>query len=904
MATIIKRLVKGSPLTNAEGDSNFENLNVEKLERDGSVPMTDKLVTPGVQSSSTENGLRLFNQAGDLVAILGPNNSQNLIIEGNIEVGEQSQGANLNLSGGDITARNLFISGKIISSELGVQYGVSGDGDIFRGTAETVNNQLVITTNVILKLVTVEGEFNIGNEVTGSQSNVTATVTRVEGNSIYVELENETDEFIVGETISYFSNTGVLSVIVDASSYEKGQKLKLFGASIPGTSTPAATPAASATKVGSGTGNTYYYWITQFRYSDGKVSAVRKISGNVVHRLASEFNTDNHISLRLSRSSVEYGMLVYRATSDDLSQSILIDVLGHDALGNATTNIVYVDYGGFANTEWSTKNQSGEYTETSGMIHFPLSGNNLTLEGWIFGTVDEVQGSNKIILDANYDLNTNSKVEFVHDNTQGIQQFIDDQRELNLLGAEFPNGTYYSSKLKVPSDFEISGSGKQTIIKQIPWNFDYWDDASATNERGNIFVPLEAAPQNIFFRNLSIDGNFICNTRYDEFSATYLVNIPNGENVNFISMRIANSTGGGIFSFNTKYLRVQDCEIVDGGGTSYLGENLSPIYGGSAEYMTITNNLFENFLNPVDVSVSRIGTIVGNTVRNCGSGLLIYGSAHLLSSPNLLMGPDNEFLPSPDTMDSDYNAVNIILEPGVDYISPSYLYIERGVISYLGSENRLNQQGNEIPGTAVTLDSTINMLTQVNNAEELKDSYTNTQFGEPFINFISPNTGDYGRNSGYFQFKVLASDIAELPTLSKLITDHGDELVAGEEILGLAYRILATTYTYTDEGERIPIEASEFSVDGINKYITVTLQDETDFTTFVVNDIVKIFDHSSTPDITNTEGTVVDKIEDGLLKKIKVKLPDETDLNGAVDGEQTGYVTIRKTFIIAKGRIN
>jgi hypothetical protein len=904
MANIIKRITKGSPLTNAEVDSNFENLNVEKLERDGSVPMTDNLVTPGVQSSSTQDGLRLFNQAGELVAILGPNNTQNLIIEGNIEVGEQSQGANLNLSGGDITARNLFISGKIISSELGVQYGVSGDGDIFRGSGETINNKLVITTDVILKLVTIEGEFNVGNEISGSESGTSATITRIEGNSIYVELESEEDSFVVGETISYFNNTGVLSVIVDASSYETGQNLKLFGASIPGTSSPAATPAASANKVGSGTGTTYYYWVTQFRYSDGKVSPVRKISGNVVHRLASEFNAENHISLRLSRSSVEYGMLVYRSTADDLSSSKLIDVLGPDALGNATANIIYIDFGGYANTEWSTKDSGGAYTENSGIIHFPLSGSNVTLEGWVFATVDETQGSNKIILDTGYDLNADSSVSFVHDNTEGIQKFIDDQRELNLLGAEFPNGTYYTSKIKVPSNFEISGSGKQTVIKQIPWNFDYWDDAGNTNEKGNIFVPLEVSPTNMFFRNLSVDGNFICNARYDVAASTFLINIPNGENINFISMRIANSTGGGIYTLNTKYLRVQDCEVVNGGGVSYLGENLSPLYAGSAEYMTITNNLFENFLNPVDVSVSSIGTVVGNTVRNCGSGLLVYGSAHLVSSPNLLMGPDNEFLPSPDTMDSDYNAVNITLDPGVDYISPSYLYIERGVVSYLGSDNRNDQQANPIPGTAVELSSTINMLTQLNNAEELKEDYTNTQGGSPFINFISPDTGDYGRNEGYFQFKIVASDISEIPTLSKLITDHGDELLPGEEILGLAYRILAKTYTYTDVGERIEIASSEFSTQNDDKYVTITLQDSVDYTTFVVNDIVKVFSHSSTPDINNTEGTVVEKIEDGLTRKIKILLPAETDLTGAVGGGQTGYVTIRKTFIIAKGRIN
>lgn len=904
MATIIKRLVKGSPLTNAEGDANFENLNVEKLERDGSIPMTGDLKTSGLQSISEVDGLKLYNENGDLVATFGPDNNKNLIIEGNIEVGEQSAGANLNLSGGDITARNIFLSGKIISSELGVQYGVSGDGDIFRGTGAVANNKLVITMDVILKLITVSGTFNVGNIITGDESGATGTITRVEENNLYVKLDDPEVPFSVGETVSYFQNSGVVSIIIDSSSYKVGHKLKLFGASVPGTPIPDATLAAAVTKVGSGTGNTYYYWITQFNYSDGKVAAVRKISNNVVHRPAAEFNLDNHIALTLSRSGVEYGMAIYRATTDNLSESKLIDVLGPDQLGNITSNISYIDYGGFAKTEWSTKDNTGAYTADSGIIHFPLNGNNVVLQGWVTAEVETVDNPEQITLTAAYALNSSNEVVFVHDNTAGLQEFIDDQRELNVLGAEFPNGTYYTSKLKVPSNFEISGASKQTVIKQIPWNFDYWNDASSPNERGNIFVPLESEPQNVFFRNLSVDGNFINNVRYAEAASTYLISMPFGENVNFISMQVTNSTGGGIYSQNSKYIRVQDCEVLNGGGVSYLGENLSPLFAGGGEYITVTNNLFENFLSPVDTSVSRIGTVVGNTVRNCGSGLLIYGSAHLVSSPNLLMGPDNEFLPSPDTMDSDYNAINITLEPGVDYVSPSIYYLERGVAAWLGSQNREDDTATEIPGTSVELTSSINMLTKLNNAEQLRTDYTNTEGGQPFINFITSDLGEYGRNNGYLQFKILASAINEIPTLSELITDNSDILAPNEQIMGLAFRVLATTYTYTDENERIGILESTFSTEGSDKFITITLSNPADYVTFVVNDIVKIFGHSSTPDVNGTESTVAAKIEDGLLRKIKIQLPSSVDLTGAVDGEQTGYVTIRKTFIIAKGRIN
>lgn len=43
MATITLRATNGGPLTNAQVDANFTNLNTEKIERDGSIPMTGKL---------------------------------------------------------------------------------------------------------------------------------------------------------------------------------------------------------------------------------------------------------------------------------------------------------------------------------------------------------------------------------------------------------------------------------------------------------------------------------------------------------------------------------------------------------------------------------------------------------------------------------------------------------------------------------------------------------------------------------------------------------------------------------------------------------------------------------------------------------------------------------------------
>lgn len=908
MATIVKRSEKGTLLTNNELDNNFGNLNTEKLERDGSIPMTGDLVAPGVQATGSD-GFKIYNDDGDLVATIGAEGSSNVVFEGNISIGGDD--SSLDVGGGTLTVNNINVTGSIISSQLANQYKVSGNGDVFVATAAEVTDAsgtyITLTMDVVLNLVVVDGSFGVGNDVTGSVSGVTAIVTKVIGsNTLYVQLDNPNDEFIVGETITYASNSGTLNKIVDNTTFETGQKLKLFGASLLGSTGVPATPAASGQRVGEGFGTQYYYYIAQYRYNDGKLSTPYSIPSSVEHRPIDEFNNENNISLVLSRSSVEHGLAIYRSVGVD-NNSKLIAVLGPAELSNQVTNIPFVDYGGYAVTEWSTRDLSGAFTQESNLVHFPLSVPLQSLQGWITAEVkSRVSGTkNQVALTASYSLNSDGLVQFVYDNTAGLQAAINENRELGIQRFNLPNGTYFTSKLLTPSNFTISGSGQQTVLKQIPWNFDYYNDVIRQNEKGNIFSTLETFGENVFFENITVDGNSVNNVRYLEAASNYLVNMNGGININFNNVFIQNSVGGGIWAYETDYLRVQNTEIINGSLTYTglaSGAQLSPLYAGSSRYLSINNNLFENYLNPVDVSVTYIGTVVGNTIRNCGSGLLVFGSAHLLSSPNLIMGPDNEFIPGPDRFDSDYNSINITLEQGVDFFSPVYLYQESSELIYLGSTDLV---GN--PGTAVNLSADIKLLTKFNNAEQLRADYSNNASSNSIVNFITEdvNSTNDDRTNGYFQFKIVASDVNQVPSLSELITDNAGILVEGEQVMGLAYRVLATTQIYTDVSDRILIQESEFSTSGGDKFVTITLADASKFTIFAVSDVTKIYGHTSTPDVNGVIGEIVEKIEEGsLVRKLKIKLPTEVDITSAVAGANTGYVTIRKTIIIAKGRVN
>jgi hypothetical protein len=912
MATIITRSSLNRPLTNAEGDANFTSLNIEKLERNGTIPMTGDLQAPGIKYTNSTTGFTIKNTSGSEIFSLGKGNSDDLIIKGSINVGGESSELNLE---GNISAKNIFLSGRLISGELTGQYAVEKIGDSYLGIGSLVNGKLEITIDVIIKIVERAGNFSVGQDISFTQLGTSlGTLTRVDRNTLYVRLgPNFTGQFQPGQQIYQLgtngSVTGKISQIISNFKIRKDLKLKVFGVSYStdGNIDPITVNNISLLKTESesSSNNVYRYWIAQFNFLNGQISRAERISGSISHKSLNNFNEQNFIKIQnIIRTNANHGILIYRSIDNDNSSSArLIDVLGPYDLGDSVSGIDYLDYGTYSVTGWSKKDSEGRFSDSSEIIHFPLSPNTTTSrKGWKTLTVDSVIGYNKIrMVENNIQLNSGSSpiVEFVHDNTAGLQKAINDNRDLGLGGITFPNGVYYTSRLNVPNDFEILGTGKLTIIKKIPWDFTY-HPITSDNNKGNLFIPQEKdEPKNIYFRNLQIDGNLANNVKFKELESNYISYFKEGENINFDNVIITDVSGGGLYLDGVIGLRIQNCEIKNGSIT-YRGNDFSPIRCSESQNITINSNVFENFLSPVDVSVSRNGVVIGNTIKNCGSGLLVYASGNLLSSPNLIMGLDSEWIPTPDTMDSDFNSVNITINPGVGYVSPSFLYVSRGDPIYLGSMDKLG-----LPGSAVELSSDIFVLTKLNNSEIQKtewDYSINTNNNQQIINIISPDEGLQGRNDGYFQFEIPGNNTTFLPNLSELITTHGNNLVSGEKIVGLVYRIKATGYTYIDQGERINILNGTFSTSGGQNFYTITLSNINDFNLFTVGNKVKLFEHNSSPNINNIEYNVVEKITSGLNRQIRIGL-GSSSLGTTTNGQATGYIAIRKTVIIAKGRI-
>ena len=101
----------------------------------------------------------------------------------------------------------------------------------------------------------------------------------------------------------------------------------------------------------------------------------------------------------------------------------------------------------------------------------------------------------------------------------------------------------------------------------------------------------------------------------------------------------------------------------------------------------ITNSRFVNFTDSLDVSVSSKGLVTNNVVANCGSGILVYCSSSLITNPNVILGPSNDLLQSPDAVNSVFDSVNIRLAEGEVYESDVYRYQENGANYYLTAQN-------------------------------------------------------------------------------------------------------------------------------------------------------------------------------------------------------------------------
>jgi len=636
----------------------------------------------------------------------------------------------------------------------------------------------------------------------------------------------------------------------------------------------------SFSKTGSGSGFTYYYWVSQYHLRNGKIGISSQISpsGGVNHIGLDDFNLDNHVTLTIARQDTNHGILVYRqkftgvGTVGDanVEDAKLTAILGPKELLGNTSNIIWKDYGNFDQTAWSPKGTDNEFK--SGQIHFPNTPPTTNLRGWDIAKITDVN-STSITLDrplkTNIGIGTTNTVKFVHDNTnefeKSINKLISDQtRSLSL-----PAGTYLTNTFTIPSNFTLSGLGNNTVIKQQYFATDINDGTSTTlNFEGNVVGLGTTSGENVTIDNITFDGNNENNIVYESSLDNYILYFPNLEKSTISNVRVRNSPADGIYLDNSNRVNIDNISITDGSLSDR--EVYTPLYTQSSTILRINNSIFENFSGPVDVSASTIVSLVGNVVRNCGTGLKTFGVDKIRSSDNIILGPADEYIPTTDIYDSDFDSVNLNIERGVDFYGPVIQYLEDGEPKDISST--------KVAFTSLGISTFIN---ENQNDERLSDTSV--------VNFdvITPDTGDSGRQNGYLQLKLTAAKTNQL----------GLDKSYGYQIRAKEFIDIVPGFTTS-----FSIEQGIFNVTGVGAtQYTVTLKNINDFSGISTGDVVKLVNHNSTPSLEATELTVSNKVIDSsLVKKLVLTGFTTTSISG---GGETGYIVLRKIFTIAKGRV-
>ena len=700
----------------------------------------------------------------------------------------------------------------------------------------------------------------------------------IRGNLLVSGTIDVNEEFDTSTQVSATMETGQLTNIAtvtadDMPFFKVGQKVMIYGASetdtVQGTDnlTVAAARVGFSTPNGDGDEITFAYRTAQFNFVTGKVSAATDpVEVDIEQAELEFFNNSNNIQLTVSRQSVNHGILVYRKVGTETNFK-LINVLGPKDLASTLSNISWTDFYTFDQVDWSGKDASNAFTSTSGIVHIPVTAPGSAKLGWIENEVTALDlDNNRLTFADSYYANATGTV--VIDDTLIIQNKIDQAKAQNRNSLVLDNRTYYIDQIVIPSDFTLEGQGDQTRIIKMPWSTQ---TATGSNAMITVDTDTYTTQQNISVKHLRLDGNSVNQYLTQDTSTQYLnyaVRIF-GNDILFENIEIQNVVGGGIWAYDTSIregLTVLNSEITNG-SLSYVFD-YSPLYASENRIVKIAHNTFQNFTDSVYVDAVQKGVVTPNVIDNCGAGLFAYGATKIIITPNVLLGPAGEFVQNPDVLNSEYDSVNITIEPNIDFNSPQYLYQENGdAFDFTANQGRLT--------------AFINELTKTNGVEEIGTDYSESLGGNPYAEFT--NAGDA---NGAFAFRIVASNVNALLSRAGYSTLYA----ANTDTQGLVYRIVATEYvpsgTILGNGVQNPGAAYVVTVD--------------DTVGFTVGSVIRLVSHSTTPSTAGVDGTIT--AINTLNSTLSIDFGDTFgDITVVGNG---GQVAIQNNFVVAKGKIN
>ncbi len=846
-------IVRSSGLVGIGTSQPAENLDILGSARVSGLTTTNSLFarngTVGVLTSTT---LNVTNQTATNLLVSGI-----ATVNGNITLGN-----NINV---DVLTLGAKISGSIIPSS---------NGTLDLGSSSSYWNTIYANSYQ---------NFALADLPTGSESTFAADrVLKVKSDGSGYELvdiillnayqlgglglsNDDTMHIGIGTTVS---SQLQISGIATARFYV-GERVKVFGITSFTDNTSVDPPDVSsyATQVGAAVGfSTYRYWIAQYDLRKGKVGVSSQIPplAGIAMTTLDNFNEEEHISLTVKRTNLNYGVLVYRqvGVTTNIGDAKLIGILGPKEFG-ASSEIAWKDYGTYDQTEWSGKGTANEYT--SNQIHFPNIATTGFRRGWAIDSIVSV-GASSIRLSGQYRVNPGiGSVIVVHDNTYAFKTAINAAVVAGKNSIELPSGTYLTNNLTIPSGFTLSGNGKNTVIKQQYYATDLTDGAgNSLALNGNVIGVGTTGSKNITIQDLTIDGNAGNNILFSGNNDNYVAYFDDISSSIFKSIEIRNTPGDGLFIENSSRVSIENCSFVDGSLSDRYP--FQPLDAQNSQSLRINDCLFENFPGPVDLSATSVVSTGGNIIRNCGTGLRVFATGKITTTNNIILGPSDEYIPTPDIYDSDYNSINLTVNRQATFNSPVLLYLEKG-------------DPKDISSGKVTITAGIGTI--------VGQGTTNETLGTKFLNFNipTPDAGTFGRENGYIQLSLTQTQASSLGLSSALGYD-----IIGAEWLSVPVGLTTTVGISTGAWNLIGAGATNY---------TVSLLDPNQFSAISTGDIVKLVDHSSSPDLSGEFLNVEAKI-DGLVKQLRLSGFTTTSSS---NGNASGYIYVRNIFTIAKGRV-
>ena len=479
----------------------------------------------------------------------------------------------------------------------------------------------------------------------------------------------------------------------------------------------------------------------------------------------------------------------------------------------------------------------------------------------------------------------------VADNTFAFKTAIDDITARGGTYLELPSGVFLTQRIDVPTNFTISGVGKNSVLKQQFYANDETDGGGNALDNNVILVSIGITnAQDVTLSDFTIDGNSANQYRFNDDNINQtdvMIDMTGVTSGLFKNIELRNSPQNGMSVVDGNRISIENSTFVDGSITDRY--TYKPLKASESTSLRINDCLFENYPGGVDLSASEVVAVGGNIIRNCGRGLITFATGKITTTDNIILGPADEFIPSPDIFDSDFNGINITVDTSGDFEGPELLYIEEGDPKDISSSKVTITAG---IGTMIGTGSTV-------NGESLGAKFLNLPVITPNED---PNGKGKGREDGYIQVALTAADTATLaPYVGAATTALGYSIVGVEfqdVPVGLSTFIGISTGAWFKNGSAfIGVGATEYRV---------TLANPDQFASILVGDVVKLEDHSVTPSLSAKVLTVQQKNKVGINRVIHlVGITTQSQVNGGqnADGSQNGYISIRKQFVIAKGRV-